>query len=242
LLPLPQVVLLLVCAMLALGRGRSRLAGVLLALAVGWLLLFSSSWMAQHLMARLERDYPPQAANTLPNAPALVLLGGATRGATSLVQTADLNAYADRLLFAARLYQLGKAPLVVVSGGSPGRGGVEAREMADILAIMGVPPAAMLLEGHSRNTYENAVYSSQLLQQRGIQRVLLVTSAFHMRRARAVFEARGIAVIPAATDYQRLLDGEALPPWLPSASALQRSTVAVWELAGMLVYRQRGYF
>jgi uncharacterized SAM-binding protein YcdF (DUF218 family) len=173
--------------------------------------------------------------------PVMVVLGGATRGDTSPLQPADLNAQADRLLYAAQLYQAGKAPLLLLSGGSAAHLRPEAEEMAEILAIMGVPEAAMLLEGHSRNTYENALYSAQLLQQRAVRRVLLVTSAFHMRRAEAVFAAQGIEVVPAATDYQRLLQAELLPAWLPSATALVQSTYALRELAGLWVYRWLGY-
>lgn len=241
LFPLQQVLLLLAASLLTLLLGRRRVSGALLALGLGWLYLCACPPVADYLMGRLERDYPPRAAIGLPAAPAMVLLCGATRGDVSPLQSADLNARADRLVFATELYRLGKAPVVLVSGGSAGHSRPEAREVADILAIMGVPGEALLLEERSRNTYENALYSAGLLRERGIGRVLLVTSAFHMPRARAAFEARGIEVIPAATDYQRLEHGGLLPDLLPSLGALTRTTYALREMAGTLVYRWRGY-
>lgn len=233
---------MLVVALFALWLGRRRLAGASLALGLGWLYFCASPLTADYLMEVLERDYPPRAAASLPRAPAMVVLGGSTRGDASVEQGADLNGQADRLVFAADLYRQGKAPLVLVSGGSAGHQRPEAREMADILAVMGIPGRAMVLEELSRNTYENAYYGAQLLQQRGIERVLLVTSAFHMERARRAFAAQGIEVIPAATDYQRLTHDSLLPPVLPSLSAMGRTTYALREMAALIVYDWRGYF
>ncbi|MBN7795547.1 ElyC/SanA/YdcF family protein [Parahaliea mediterranea] len=241
LFPLQQSMLLMALALLALFLGWRRTAGTAVAVALCWLYFCATPITADYLMGRLEADYPPLEARALPAAPALVVLGGSTRGDTSAEQGADLNAQADRLVFAAQLYHLGKAPLVLLSGGSAGHARTEARELADILQVMGVPERAMLLEGHSRNTYENGYYVAQLLAQRGVRRVLLVTSAFHMPRASAVFAAQGVEVIPAATDYQRLTHDSLLPPLLPSLSALQRTTYAIHEIVGLAVYRARGY-
>ena len=113
--------------------------------------------------------------------------------------------------------------------------------MADILRVMGVPPGAMLLEEQSLTTYENALYSAPLLRERGIGRVLLVTSAFHMPRAVAVFEAQGVEVVPAPTDFKRLVGEGLIPGWLPGAGNLARSSFALHEMAGLLVYRWRGW-
>lgn len=242
LLPLQQVFLLQGGALLTLWLGWRRTSGTLLALSLLWLFCCASPLVADALMNYLERDYPPRSATSLPAAEVMVVLGGSTRGDTSLEQPADLNGQADRLVFAAQLFRNDKAPLLLLSGGSAGHLRPEAEEMAEVLTAMGLPPEALLLEPLSRNTYENAFYSAQLLQQRGVDRVLLVTSAFHMRRAQKVFEAQGIEVVPAATDYQLLRHATVLPPLLPSLQALGRTTYAVREIAGILVYQWRGYF
>jgi len=232
--PLSQSLLLGALALLALWLGRRRLAGCALLLALGWLYLCSTAWFADYLAATLEDDYPPKALSVTPQVDAIVVLGGAVRGDTHMGTLGDMNDAADRLVQAARLYRAGKAPRVLLSGG--GESGVrpEAELMAELLEVMGVPRRAMLLEDKSRTV---------LLNQVGARRILLVTSAAHMRRAEGLFTAQGLEVIPAPTDYQRLVAPEAaaLPAWAPDVGNLQRSTRALHELWGYRVYRQRGW-
>ncbi len=113
--------------------------------------------------------------------------------------------------------------------------------MLDLLVLMGVPARAILLEDKSRNSYQNAVYTAEKLEKLGINKILLVTSAFHMRRSEAVFTAQGLEVIPAPTDYQRLVGPVTMPSWLPSVSDLWQSTHALHEHLGYWVYRFRGW-
>jgi uncharacterized SAM-binding protein YcdF (DUF218 family) len=193
-------------------------------------------------MSELERGYTPRALSVIETADAIVLLGGGTRGYTHMGRLADLNQHADRLVHAAELYKAGKAPVILLSGGAPRGGKDEAGQMRDLLRVMGVPAQAMLLETESLNTAENAQYSAQLLRARGLQRVLLVTSAFHMRRAQRLFSAEGLQVIPAPTDFQRLVVAGILPGWLPGVGNLARSTNALHEMAGYLVYQWQGRF
>ena len=104
----------------------------------------------------------------------------------------------------------------------------------------GVPPRAIVLEDKSRDTYQNAVYSAAMLDKLGVKKILLVTSAFHMRRAEALFNAQGLEVIPAPTDYQRLVGPVTMPGWLPAVSDLWQSTYALHEIVGYQVYRYQG--
>ena len=113
--------------------------------------------------------------------------------------------------------------------------------MKEILEVMGVPGRSMLLERSSRNTYDNALYTAVVLNNKNIKRILLVTSAFHMRRAVALFEKQGFDVVPAPTDYQRLVAPRVLPGWLPSVDDLARTTIAIKEMVGFWVYRWRGW-
>jgi uncharacterized SAM-binding protein YcdF (DUF218 family) len=62
-----------------------------------------------------------------------------------------------------------------------------------------------------------------------------------MRRARALFEAEGLAVTPAPTDYQQVLVEPVVPGWLPSVDSLHQSTDALHEIVGFVVYRVRGW-
>ncbi len=111
--------------------------------------------------------------------------------------------------------------------------------MAELLEFMGVPAENMLLEPASSNTWENGAKTLPLLQARGIRRILLVTSAYHMRRAQAVFERLGLEVIPAATGYQLVKRADSVLDWLPQADALEMSTRGLKEHLGWAVYAAR---
>lgn len=174
----------------------------------------------------------------LAKAPAIVVLGGAVCPPELGGSEIDLNSAADRVWYAARLFHAGKAPMLILSGGyDPERNAYsEARAMATFLADLGVPTQAVVLEEQSRNTRQNAAFSAALLKARGIDRILLVTSALHMPRAVALFTAQGLQVIPAPTDFE----GSQTPPpgilaWLPDALALDASGRAMKELVGKWV-------
>jgi len=239
--PLSQCLILILLAVVFLQFHRNRATLVTLLLAVSWLYLCSTALFADFLMGTLEQDFRPKAMSVMGEADAIVVLGGATRGDTHLGTLPDLNQQADRLVYAAALYKAGKAPLLVLSGGSHGDARPEAQLMRETLLVMGVPGRDMLLEGASRDTHDNALYTAVVLNGKGVRKILLVTSAFHMRRAVALFEAQGFEVVPTPTDYQRLVAAPVLPRWLPSVDDLARTTIALREYVGFWVYRYRGW-
>ena len=192
-------------------------------------------------MAPLEDAYRPKAMSVLPEADAIVLLGGATRGDTHWSSRSDLNAQADRLTHAAALYHAKKAPVLVLSGGAAEGSRPESVQMAEHLEVMGVPHHALLHESKSRDTRENAEYTAAVLQGKGMRKILLVTSAFHMRRAVPLFQGQGFEVIPAPTDFQRRVAEPGVPRWLPTVDDLARSTYAIREYVGYIYYRYRNF-
>jgi uncharacterized SAM-binding protein YcdF (DUF218 family) len=222
-----------------LGWVRSGFYTVLLAL--GWLYVCSTASFSYYLMGTLERDFPALNLSAIEKADAIVLLGGALRGDSQVGTLPDLNQYADRLVYAVALYKAGKADYILLSGGSSPGSRSEADLMQDILAIMGVPTEHLILEEQSKNTHDNAVNSARLLQDRGLHRVLLVTSAFHMPRANPLFQAQDLEVIPAPTDFQRVILKSMLPTGLPGVKNLYRTTDALHEIVGYWVYRWRGW-
>lgn len=192
----------------------------------------------------LEHLYPPQAVETVPTADAIVVLGGSVSPAIPPRIYPDLNSAADRVLHAARLYKAGKAPLVIVSSGAlpwHKKGLPEAPAMRQLLTEWGVPQEAIVNETESQNTFENAVFTSRILDQHSIKTILLVTSALHMRRALAVFVSLGINAIPVATDYEIVDEGDrSFFVWIPDAEALSGSTRAIKEWVGYEVYQWQG--
>ena len=233
--PLGTALVLGVVAMVLVASRRRRLAVATGMLALAWLWIWSTPIVSDHARAALENAYPPVAADQLPSAQAIVVLGGAIAPAGAGRTFPDLNSAADRVWHGARLFHAAKAPVVLLSGGSdPALSATsEAEAMRVLLRDLGIPDEAILLESRSRNTRENARFSAALLRVRGINEILLVTSALHMVRARARFEAEGLTVHPAATDYEA---GAARSDmrWLPSAAALDGSGRAIKEWVGQL--------
>ena len=147
---------------------------------------------------------------------------------------------ANRFFGGVELYQAGKAPLLVFTGASPVLSAPDAPE-GEILRrhalAYGVPADRIAVSGAVLNTADEAREVSALLKARGLEqaKVLLVTSAFHMRRARALFEAAGLQVAPFPVHFS----GEDRPfsvlDLLPSAGALMQSQTAIREFYG------RGY-
>lgn len=243
--PLTLCLLLVPLGLLLLRRGWRRSGRGLVTFGLGWLLLWSLPVPSFWLCATLERQYAQREAAAYPITAAIVVLGGGIETTRpGWRDSPNLRNAADRVWFAAQLYHAGRAPLVILSGGRLDEGeaiGSEAASMARFIEDLGVPADALALEEASRNTWENALFTASLLRERGIDDVLLVTSAMHMRRAAALFRAQGLHVVEAATDF------EATPPlgpwpmrWLPDAQSLDASSRALKECLGLWVYRIRG--
>ncbi|CAK8723108.1 DUF218 domain-containing protein [Candidatus Electrothrix aarhusensis] len=209
---------------------------MLMLMSVVLLWISSTQVAAEFILHSLERYYPPLALEEIPTADAIVLLGGVTRGRVPGTGLTDLGGGVDRIVHVAQLFKAGKAPLLILSGGNAPGYRSEAEDMADILQLMDIPSDNILLETKSRNTQQNALYSQKIFQQQGIKKILLVTSATHMRRAEAIFSGIGVSVLPAATDYQLVDRAPSFLDWLPQAGALEMTTKGIKEYIGYWVY------
>ncbi|MBC7880776.1 MAG: YdcF family protein [Anaerolineae bacterium] len=228
-------------------RKRLRWAVSSISLSVFILLFFSAPVVSMWLLDSLEDQYPEIPIEKLPKAQAIVVLGGSIAFPNSHHRDIELTDSSDRILHASRLYKAKKAPLILMSGGNidflgPSDLPPESQLMAQLAVEFGVPKEGLLTETTSRNTYENARNSLAVLQPKGIKQILLVTSAFHMPRSVAIFRKIGFTVIPATTDF-RSGDGaeDPLLAILPSAQALNDSTLALKEWVGLFAYRLRGW-
>jgi len=235
--PLGAALCLGLLALLLAWRRRLRSSMALAALALLWLWAWSTPVLSLWLRGTIEDGYPQQPIASVPQAQALVVLGGALSPPSGRSTEIDLQSASDRVWYAARLFHAGKAPLLLLSGGSdPSAAYSEARAMAVFLQDLGVPPQAMVLEEMSRNTRQNAAFSASLLKARGIDRILLVTSALHMPRALPLFAAQGLHPVPAPTDFEaRHSPPPGIQAWLPDALALDGSGRAMKEMVGRWV-------
>lgn len=235
--PLGTAVALLVLGLLlqSLGSVRARdWARRCAWVGTGWLLVWSLPVVSDSLRGWIEGQAGPRTVAGVVAAPVMVVLGGGVAGPRPPERVdPDLGRSADRLWHAARLFKMGKARRVILSGGVVrGGDGSEADAMAEFLADLGVPRSAMVLESGSGNTAENALQTRALLQPEGISEIVLVTSALHMPRARAAFEQAGFTLHPAPTDVEVIAMPFDLLRVLPDAQALEGSGRAFKELAG----------
>jgi uncharacterized SAM-binding protein YcdF (DUF218 family) len=249
--PLGLAFLLLLLAVLSSANRKLSMAYIILALAILWL---SSTTGVSNLMARsLEWRYKP--LEEIPTGEAIVLLGGGTEPAIYPRPGVEINGAGDRVLYAAQLYKDGKAPIILLSGGEitwlNDGSATPAEDMAKILSSIGVPSEAMIIEDRSRNTYENALYAKELLGEKGINKILLVTSAMHMPRSVALFEAQDFEVTPLPVDYSVVENQSAesqdsifitkILNIIPNASNLTLTTNALKEYLGTFIYQLQGW-
>jgi len=138
----------------------------------------------------------------------------------------------ERLRYGARVARMTGLP-VLVSGGAPMASAPEAELMKSTLEQEFHVPVRWV-EAGSDNTHENAQFSAAILRRAGVQRVILVTHAFDVRRAVAEFEHAGISVVPAATNLPGYGEPHALD-WVPSMGGLLLSYYAMYEIGGNIV-------
>jgi uncharacterized SAM-binding protein YcdF (DUF218 family) len=239
----PGFILVMLVVGILLLRWRPLLARSLLVLSLVSLYLLSTPFVSGWLMQRLE-IYPALTAADIEAAPAqaiVVLSSGRDRNAREYGgDTVGPNTLI-RCRYAAWLHQRTGLP-VLASGGIPGKAAQSlAQMMADFMKAE-LAVREVWLEDRSGNTFENARYSAELLRERQIDTIFLVTQAWHLRRAVGAFETTGLKVIPAPTAMRgtNISSEQAdLNSWLPNAWALTRSYAALREFGGLIWYRIR---
>ena len=237
----PGLFLLLLGMAWWLRHRRPRLAGGCLAFGALGLWAMCTPWVVQHAARALEREpvLAPEAWPTLASqAQAIVVLGaGRERGDPAWPEADQPSAYAlERLRYAARLAKASGLPLLTSGGLHYGAPPSEAQMMANSLQTdFGV--AVKWQEGLSRTTWENAQFSAPLLHEQGVRRVVLVTQAWHMPRARWSFEQAGIEVVPAPMGFLGNDQSRPFGGWLPESRAMAQSGALLNEFVGWVGYR-----
>ena len=209
--PLVIGLVMVVASGLCLWRSWRKAGFGLLIGSVAWLWLWSTPMMYRWMGGALESEWPVVKAEDAPKADAIVLLGGGMGSNTNVYPYAEMWNGADRVWHAARLYKAGKAPLVIPTGQG------ERESSVPLLRDLGVPESAIVVEDEARNTEENARFVEKLINSRveHVERVdekdvgckprlLLVTSAWHMRRSVLMYRkyAPSLEIVPAAADYE----------------------------------------
>jgi uncharacterized SAM-binding protein YcdF (DUF218 family) len=216
-------------------RLRPGLGRVLIAAGFIPLYLLSISPVSNALMRPLEAAVPPMKDERVV-ADAIVVLGGGVHDlAWAGLPSEPSPAALARLVKGMSLYRKLHLPLVLMGGnGDPSRAVTsDADAMARVAHEAGVPAKDIILEDRSRNTIEGARALNRLI--RG-KRIILVTSASHMKRARAMFAKNGFAVLPAPTAYVSEQRKTTPYSFIPHAANLSLSSSACTEYLSLFWY------
>ena len=194
--------------------------------------------ISNNLIAYLEKDYTLQDASSINETDAIVVLSGMV----TAIKTGETFKYefgdgVDRVLSGMDLLNNNKAPLLIFTRGKlPWQLGLPEGEYLKEFAIKyGIPEEKILLTDNVQNTDEEAKSVKRLLNTNDAE-IILVTSAFHMPRAKKVFEAANIRIIPFAVDFNRSTKKTTLMDFIPNAQSLSVTSFFVREMIGRLYY------
>ncbi len=243
----PTVFCLVLMLAAAFWHKRPRLSRTCLWSAILLLFVCSNNWTVRWFTTPLE--WRVQAPNPIPEADAIVVLGGALETKEWPRRSVEVNDSGDRVLYAYELFREKKAPVILCTGGKAKTGireFSEAEDMRTMLQSFGVPAEAILVETQALDTFQNATLSRPLLEAAGVKRILLVTTAVHMPRSLETFRRQlpGFEITPAPTDYEfvriaKLGWEEAIKSLIPSGNYLAAADETVHEYIGHLYYRIR---
>ena len=152
----------------------------------------------------------------------------------------------DRLLHGLKLYATGKAKKLMISSGSGQIMNPDEKEalvLKGYLKKIGFPMEDLIIESESKNTRENAVNAAKILNEKYDNgKYLLITSGYHMPRAKRCFEKVGLDIIPFSVDQQagprKYLIDHLL---IPDSYALFKWQALIHEWAGFISYKMAGY-
>jgi uncharacterized SAM-binding protein YcdF (DUF218 family) len=219
------------------GRG-ARLGLSLVTAGFTLLYLASTPLVAAWLSRSLERQTPYLDPEKAPQADAIVVLGGGQQGYVAEDGSIRLFTHhaGDRFETGLRAFELGKAPLLVLGGGSlpvPGDPLV-----GDLLRRMarqrGVPDDRIISCGRALYTTDEIAQLADSMRARGVKHVLLCTSASHMPRARMIMERLGFQVTPLPADFDTRGSAErfTLMMLVPRGGALAQTENGLKEWIG----------
>lgn len=220
-------VIAVVCARL----GRKRMAKWIGGLTVAWLWLWMTPIMTWVVGVPLEREFLVDGrvpmVETFPEADAIVLLGGSMAVETNLSQYAEMWTSADRVWQAARLYKAGKARRIIATGNYAQDSTLE------LLIDFGVAKDDVSFMD-ALNTEEEA----KGIAKKGCRKILLVTSAWHMKRARLMFEkyAPEVEVVCAPADFENSMTARRGVSLIPDFNVFALNSVAFHEWVGIIGY------
>lgn len=224
-------------------KTRKKLVGFLVFL----LFLFTNQFVINELFLWWEKPVTPFAS--VKNYDIGIVLTGFTNDGQELKDRTYLNQAADRIIHPIRLYKEGKIKKIMICGAEydmlqdSSKNRKEQRSSKEILLYAGIPETDIIVENNSRNTRENALFAKDILtKQYPNQKYLIITSAFHCKRAEACFRKVGLEVDAFSVDFLSQKRSFYVPFLLmPQEQALAHWGKFIHETVGYVVYKIVGY-
>jgi len=194
--------------------------------------------ISNKLIFYLEKDYSLQSVKDVTNADAIVVLSGMISSIKTKEKLSyEFNDSIDRILSGIDLFKEDKASFLILTNGKmPWSVGIpEGEYLKDFSIKYGIPEDRILLTDNVQNTDQEAKSVKKLLKTNEAN-IILVTSAFHMPRAKKVFEAANIKVIPFAVDFKTPIKKITIIDFIPSANSLKDTSHFFREMIGRLYY------
>jgi uncharacterized SAM-binding protein YcdF (DUF218 family) len=242
--PLGFVWAILLLASLINFRRKHPGMGWLMAALVVFLSALDCTPLAPYLLGQLENPYLAHTVRNATPCDAIVLLGGGSFVSMEENYHLGLGNHSARLIAAAELMRERKGNVLVL-GGAGRRFGEKLELESDPvrlwLSSWKVFEAPIVALGESHNTHDEAVATAKLAGASNWKKIGLVTSAWHMRRATAVFQAVGLDVEPIATDFQASGVESRFRTVIPTGDGLRVMGYYLHEEIGWFVYKHRGW-
>ena len=203
-----------------------------------FLIFCSLPIISNKLIFFLEKDYSRKEISNVSKADAIVVLSGMVSTIkTNGKITYEFNNAVDRILSGIDLFKEDKASFLILTNGKmPWSLGIPEGEYLKKFSIkFGIPEDRILLTDNVQNTDQEAKSVKKLLKTNKAN-IILVTSAFHMPRAKKIFEATNIKVIPFAVDFRTSIKKITIIDFMPSANSLKDTSNFFREMIGRLYY------
>lgn len=208
--------------------------------------LIGSTPIPGWLLESLERHYVKNYQTDVPVCDAVVVLGGWTQASRYEANGLDFMNEGDRIIMGIELIKRGKAKNLVLGGSGyyvNGKLKIESELAKQWLSNWRIVNAEIFSLGATENTYDEAVRTRELARRFGWKKLIIVTSAYHLRRAEAVFKSIGIDVVPVPCDFRTSLSIETPVAYtlVPRYQGFIKLSLYIREVVGYYIYYLRGW-
>jgi uncharacterized SAM-binding protein YcdF (DUF218 family) len=207
-------------------------------LGIFTLLICSFPIVGNNLMYYLEKDYRPIDISKIEDADAVVVLSGMTRVIKKDNEYIyEFNESIDRILAGIKLIEKNKAPYLILTRGKVPwlKGKPEGEILQDFVLNFKIDQQKIILTENVQNTDQEAQAVKKLFPNNN-QKIILVTSAFHMPRATKIFQASGVNIVPFPVDFQSSDQKFSLISLIPNALAFNQTSYFIREMQGRIYY------